>query len=139
MGKTPRILIAEDEVEDLALVQIVLEGLGLQQEMASVRDGVEALDYLYRRGVYSGRAQGHPDLLLLDLKLHKVSGLEVLRQIRAEEGFKAIRVVIFSSSLDERDRKESLACGADEFVVKPINFEAFQDAITRVANVYITR
>jgi len=137
MGRVPRILIAEDEMEDLTLMQIVLEGLGLQKETAAVRDGVEALDYLHRRGAYSNRAQGNPDLFLLDLKLPKVSGLEVLRQIRAEEGLKAIPVVIFSSSLDEKDRKESLTRGANEFVVKPINFDAFQDAITRVVNAYI--
>lgn len=137
MRKTPRILIVEDEPNDLVLMQIVLEGLGLQQETAAVRDGVEALDYLYRRGAYSDRVQGHPDLLLLDLKMQKMNGLQVLRHIRAEEGLKTIRVVILSSSLDEKDRRECLACGADEFVIKPINFEDFQNAITRVANAYV--
>lgn len=139
MDRPPRIVIVEDEMNDVTLMRIALEELGLQEETAAVRDGVEALDYLYRRGAYSGRAQGNPDLLLLDLKLTRLSGLEVLKQIRAEEELKAIPVVIFSSSLDEKDCKESLACGANEYVVKPINFDAFQDAITRVANAYLTR
>ena len=104
-----------------------------------VRDGVEALDYLLRRGRYETRAERSPDLILLDLKLPKVSGLEVLREIRAKDELRAIRVVVFSSSVDEKDRAASLAGGADEYAVKPIQFEEFQSVITRVINTYLAR
>jgi CheY-like chemotaxis protein len=138
MARVARILIAEDEGADVGLIQIVLQGEGIGAEAAAVAcDGAEALDYLHCRGQYDGRSPGNPELILLDLKLPKISGLEVLKQIRAEEDLRAVPVVIFSSSLDERDRKESLACGADDFVVKPINFEAFEELIIRIVNTYI--
>ena len=137
MDRTARILIAEDEKGDVALMKVVIEELGLGEQTAVVRDGAEALDYLLRRGRYETRAERSPDLILLDLKLPKVSGLEVLREIRAKDELRAIRVVVFSSSVDEKDRVASLACGADEYVVKPIQFEEFQSVITRVINTYL--
>jgi CheY-like chemotaxis protein len=139
MDRTARILIAEDEKGDVALMKVVIEDLGLGEQTAVVRDGVEALDYLLRRGRYETRAERSPDLILLDLKLPKVSGLEVLREIRAKEELRAIRVVVFSSSVDEKDRAASLAGGADEYAVKPIQFEEFQSVITRVINTYLAR
>jgi two-component system, response regulator len=137
MDKTARILIAEDEKGDAALIKIVLDELGLGDAVAVVHDGVEALDYLLRRGPCATRPQGNPDLLFLDLKLPKVNGLEVLRQIRAQEELKGMRVVVFSSSVDEKDRTASLACGADEYAVKPIDFDQFQAAITGIVNAYV--
>lgn len=139
MAKTPRILVADDDKGDMEIMKIVLEELGMKEETAAVRDGVEVMDYLHRRGAYEGRLPGNPELIFMDLKMPRMNGLEALRQIRGEEEFKDIRVVIFSSSLDEKDRRESLASGADEFAVKPIDFEEFQSVVTRVVNTYTAR
>ena len=130
MAKRLRVLIAEDDKGDLELMKVVIEGLGLTEETAAVRDGAEVLDFLFRRGLYADRPSGGPALLFLDLKLPKIDGIEVLNQIRKKEEFKAMRTVIFSSSLDESDRKRSLAAGADAFLVKPIDFDQFQEAIS---------
>jgi CheY-like chemotaxis protein len=139
MAKTARILIADDDKGDMEIMKIVLEELGMKEETAAVRDGVEVMDYLHRCGAYVGRLPGNPDLIFLDLKMPRINGLETLRQIRGAEEFKDIRVVIFSSSLDEKDRQESLARGADEFAVKPIDFEEFQRLMERLVNTYVTR
>jgi CheY-like chemotaxis protein len=138
MARAPHILIADDERADVELMQIVLQGEGVE-EVTAVRDGAEALDYLNRRGNYSDRAPGNPDLIFLDLNLPKVSGLQVLGQMRAEQSLQAVPVVVFSSSLDERDRQESLVSGADDYAVKPINFEQFQAVIARMVEVHIKK
>ncbi len=124
------ILIAEDEEADIALVQLSLEENGVNgEEIAVARDGEEALDYLYRRGPYRDRLPGHPGLVILDLKLPKVTGLEILKEIRADKDTKSVPVVIFSSSLHEKDREDALEHGANDFVVKPMDLDTFRSCV----------
>lgn len=137
--RAKRILIAEDDNGDATLIQIVLreDEDGLEDEDVVARDGREALDYLYCRGMYSGRPPGNPELVILDLKLPKISGLEVLKQVRADEQLKTVPVVIFSSSRDEKDKAACLANGASDFVTKPIDFDAFRNAIKKMVRSYL--
>lgn len=137
MVSAKRILIAEDEEADVLLIRIALEEFGLETECAVVHDGQEALDYLYCRGAYADRPRGNPELMLLDLKLPKVSGLQVLREMRTDGQFGTVSVVVFSSSLDEKDKAEAFSCGVKEFMVKPMNFDTFRMTIKQVISTYI--
>lgn len=137
MVKAKRILIAEDEDADVMLLQISLNEFALTDECAVVRNGQEALDYLYCRGTYSNRARGNPELMLLDLKLPKVSGLELLRRMRADRQFSTVAVVVFSSSLDEKDRADAFSSGANDFMSKPMNFDAFRRTIEWATSAYL--
>lgn len=123
-------MIAEDAEADIALARLALEEYGvLEDEVAVARDGEEALDYLYQRGPYSDRSQGNPGLVILDLKLPKITGLEILKEIRADAGKKDVPVVIFSSSLHEKDRADALQNGASAFFVKPMDFDTYCNCI----------
>lgn len=135
--RAKRILIAEDEEADVLLMQIALEELGLADEWAVVQDGKQALDYLNRRGNMAERPAGNPELMLLDLKLPKVNGLEVIEAMKKDAGFNDIQVVIFSSSLDENDRAQALAMGAADFMVKPMDFNKFRGAIRKAVTSYL--
>lgn len=124
-----RILLVEDNHND---VELTLEALGehnLANAVEVARDGEEALDYLYRRGRFASRPNGNPVAMLLDLKLPKVNGLEVLKAIRSDEGLKLIPVVILTSSREEQDLIESYRLGVNAYVVKPVNFDDFMDAV----------
>jgi len=137
MSGEKHILIAEDEEADIALVRISLEEYGVHDdEIAVTRDGAEALDYLYRRGSYRDRLPGNPGLIILDLKLPKITGLEILKKIRAEEGMKIVPVVIFSSSLHEKDREDAMKNGANAFVIKPMDLNAFRNCIQEMLCLY---
>jgi CheY-like chemotaxis protein len=138
MDKAKRILIAEDEKADVMLMRIALKEFGLDGECAVVHDGQQALDYLRCRGAYADRPPGNPELMLLDMKLPKVSGLEVLREMKKEEQLSKIAVVVFSSSLDEKDQAEVLSSGADDFMSKPMNFDDFRIAIKKAISSYLT-
>lgn len=137
MNRAKRILIVEDEEADVILMQISLNEFDLASECAIVNNGQEALDYLYCSGAYSHRTRGNPELILLDLKLPKVSGLELLSQVRADRQFSTVAVVVFSSSLDEKDRAEAFSSGANEFMTKPMNFEAFRRTIEWATSAYL--
>jgi CheY-like chemotaxis protein len=137
MVSAKRILIAEDEEADVLLMRIVLEEFGLEAECAVVHDGQEALDYLYCRGAYADRPRGNPELMLLDLKLPKVSGLQVLREMRTDGQFGTVSVVVFSSSLDEKDKAEAFSYGVKDFMVKPMNFDTFRMIIKQIISTYI--
>src|ERR1700681_672830 len=104
MTPLKRILLVEDSPRDAELILDALDGHQLANEVVHVRDGADALDYLYRRGAFAGRSDGQPALLLLDLKLPKVDGLEVLRQIKSESTLKMIHVVMMTSSREEQYR-----------------------------------
>jgi two-component system, response regulator len=137
MIKAKCILIADDRLADIGLIQYVLGGHDLEGRSEVVRDGQEVLDYLFCCGAYNSRPPGNPKLILLDLRLPKVSGLDILKRIRADERVNSVPVVIFSSSSHERDRAEALAHGAVDFVVKPLNLDEFSETLIRTIHTYI--
>ena len=127
-----RILLAEDSPHDAELTIEALSENHLTNTIDHVRDGAEALDYLYRRGAFSKREKGNPSVILLDLKMPKVDGLEVLRQIRGDAQMKAIPVVIMTSSREEQDLVRSYELGVNAYVVKPVEFGGFVEAVKQV-------
>jgi DNA-binding response OmpR family regulator len=124
-----RILMVEDDTKDVELTLTALEEYKLANEVVVTRDGEEALDYLYCRGNFQTRSGGNPAVLLLDLKLPKVDGLEVLKQIRSDEKLKVIPVVMLTSSNEEKDMVASYRLGVNAYVVKPVNFHEFVNAV----------
>lgn len=129
MAALGRILLVEDDPKDVELTLTALEEYNLANEVVVVRDGEEALDYLFGRGAFAMRSAGNPAVLLLDLKLPKVDGLEVLNTIRSTEGLKVIPVVVLTSSREERDKVASYQLGVNAYVVKPVDFHEFVNAI----------
>ena len=123
------ILLVEDNPNDLELTLIALAKSQLANEVVVVRDGAEALDYLHRQGEFRERAVGNPAVILLDLKLPKVDGLEVLREIRCTESLKSIPVCMLTSSKEEQDVVRSYELGVNAYVVKPVDFTEFVRAI----------
>ena len=123
------ILLVEDNPNDLELTLIALEKSQLANEVVIARDGAEALEYLNSTGKFAGRTAGNPAVVLLDLKLPKVDGLEVLRAIRADAGLKSIPVVMLTSSREEQDLLKSYELGVNAYVVKPVDFKEFVRAI----------
>jgi CheY-like chemotaxis protein len=121
--------MVEDDPKDVELSLTALEEYNLANEVVVARDGSEALDYLYRRGSFEGRPSGNPALLLLDLKLPKIDGLEVLQQIRSDNGLKLIPVVVLTSSREEKDMVTSYKLGVNAYVVKPVDFHQFVNAV----------
>lgn len=124
-----RILLVEDNPNDVELTLAALCEYNLANEVEVAKDGVEALDYLYRRNGFSNRTAVHPAVVLLDLKLPKVDGIEVLRTIKNDPALKMIPVVMMTSSREERDLIESYRLGVNAYVVKPIDFPAFVRAV----------
>jgi DNA-binding response OmpR family regulator len=129
MNGLKRILLVEDDPKDVELTLSGLTEYKLANEVMVVRDGEEALDYLYRRGPHQARQNGNPAVILLDLKLPKVNGLEVLQQVRSDEKLKMIPVVVLTSSHEERDLVASYKLGANAYVVKPVDFHQFVNAV----------
>jgi len=129
-----RILIAEDNANDLELTMTALEENRVANEVVAVRDGAEAIDYLESRGQFAGREDGHPAVVLLDLKMPKVDGLEVLRYIKTNPRFHAIPVVMLTSSREEQDLIRSYELGVNGYVVKPVEFGAFMDAVRQLGS-----
>ena len=126
------ILLVEDSLRDAELILDALEPHQIGGEVVHVLDGAEALDYLYRRGDFSSRPEGHPILILLDLKLPKVDGLEVLQQIKGDAALKFIPVVMMTSSRQEQDLIRSYELGVNAYVVKPMKFQDFVEAVKLV-------
>ena len=124
-----RILMVEDDPKDVELTLTALEEYNLTNEVVVARDGEEALDYLYCRGSFKMRTNENPAVLLLDLKLPKVDGLEVLQTIKSDEKLKIIPVVVLTSSREERDMVASYKLGVNAYVVKPVDFHEFVNAI----------
>jgi CheY-like chemotaxis protein len=133
MTALKQILLVEDSARDAELILDALEGNKLANEIVHVRDGAEALDYLYRRGLFAGRPDDQPALMLLDLKLPKVDGLEVLRQIKGDATLRVIPVVMMTSSRQEQDLVRSYELGVNAYVVKPMKFQDFVDAVKQVS------
>jgi DNA-binding response OmpR family regulator len=129
MNNLRRILMVEDDARDVELSLTALEQYNLANEVIVVGDGEEALDYLYQRGKFRTRPSGNPAVLLLDLKLPKVDGLEVLQQIKADDRLKMVPVVVLTSSREERDMVASYRLGVNAYVVKPVDFHEFVNAV----------
>jgi CheY-like chemotaxis protein len=129
MSELKRILLVEDSANDIELILAALAENKLANEVVVVRDGEEALDYLYRRGIFQLRMEGHPVVVLLDLKLPKIDGLEVLAQLKSDPELRVIPVVMLTSSREEQDLIGSYNLGTNAYVVKPVDFHEFVDAI----------
>jgi CheY-like chemotaxis protein len=127
-----RILLVEDNPNDIELTLAALEEHRLTNEVVVTRDGGEALDYLFERGAYAGRPGGHPAFVLLDLKMPRVDGLEVLRQMKGDPRLRTIPVVMLTSSREERDLVESYRVGVNAYVVKPVDFHEFVEAVKQL-------
>jgi CheY-like chemotaxis protein len=127
-----RILLAEDNPKDVELALEALEQNNLANDVVVVRDGTEALDYLYRRGEFANRSEGHPAVVLLDLKMPKLDGIEVLRQLKRDAEMKVVPVVMLTSSREEQDLVSSYQLGANAYVVKPINFQQVIESIKQL-------
>jgi CheY-like chemotaxis protein len=124
-----RILIVEDDPNDVELTLTALTDYNLANEVVVARDGQQALDYLYCRGEFNTRSTDNPAVMLLDLKLPKVGGLEVLQQIKSDERLKMIPVVVLTSSHEEKDMMRSYSFGVNAYVVKPVDFHEFVNAV----------
>ncbi len=135
--KTKGILLVDDSANDVELTLAALAKHHLANDVTVARDGDEALDYLFRRGRFAHRLDNNPVLVMLDLKMPKVDGLEVLRQIRADEALKLIPVVILTSSREERDIIKSYTLGINAYVVKPVEFEKFFGAVEELGLVWM--
>ena len=124
------ILLVEDNPNDVELTLRALKKHNLANRVHVVKDGAEALEYIFASGAYEGRNIGKsPKVILLDLKLPKVDGLEVLREVKADERTKTIPVVVLTSSREEKDMVESYKLGVNSYIVKPVDFNKFVDAV----------
>ena len=132
MVESKRILFVEDNLNDIELTLTALEENALANEVVVVHDGEEALDYLHHRGKYAERAPGLPVVVLLDVKLPKVDGLEVLKQMRSDPKLRVVPVVMLSSSREEKDLLMSYALGTSAYVVKPVDFFEFVTTIKQL-------
>jgi CheY-like chemotaxis protein len=126
------ILLVEDDAHDLELTLIALERTQLANNVVVVRDGLEALDYLYRRNAFADRPAGNPAIILLDLKLPKVDGLEVLETIRGDQQLGIIPVAMLTSSRMEADLIRAYELGVNSYVVKPFDFQEFVTAVSEL-------
>ena len=127
-----RMLIVDDSANDVELTLLALEKFHFSNPVDVVRDGAEALDYLFCRDAFAGREPGNPALILLDIKMPKVDGLEVLRQIRGNPLLKMIPVVMLTSSKEQRDIIEGYHLGVNAYVVKPVDFAQFTEAVRQL-------
>jgi CheY-like chemotaxis protein len=132
MNTFKRVLLVEDDPKDIELTLTALDGYNLANEVVIARDGVEALDYLYRRGTFAERPAGQPVVILLDLKMPKLDGIQVLRQLKADEQMRLIPVVILTSSRESRDLEECYRLGVNAYVVKPVRFADFVEAVRQI-------
>lgn len=132
MNSIKRILLVEDSPSDAELALHALAEHNLADAVLHLQDGAQALDYLFRRGEFSGRGEGNPAVVMLDLKMPKVDGLEVLRQIKGDPGLGTIPVVVMTSSREHRDLQAAYRLGANAYVVKPMKFRNFIDAVKQV-------
>lgn len=132
MAPLKRILLAEDSANDVELTLAALAEHNLANEVVVVHDGAEALDYLFNRGKFAGHANGLPVVVLMDLKMPKVDGLEVLHQMRAHPELKHVPVVMITSSREEQDLVHSYQLGVNAYVVKPVDFQQFVDCVKQI-------
>lgn len=136
MKETGRILLAEDDPSDVVLTLAALAEHGLDEAVVVVRDGTEVLDYLYRRGPYAD-VEGPPLLLLLDLKMPKLDGIEVLQRIKSDERLRTVPVVMLTSSRESTDLEKCYRLGVNAYVVKPVRFDDFAEAVKLVGRFWL--
>lgn len=134
MENLKRILLAEDDEKDIDLTLAALAEINIANKIDVVRDGEEALDYLFKRARYANRENGNPVVVMLDLKMPKVDGLEVLKQIKGDDKLRKIPVVILTSSIMESDLITSYELGVNAYVVKPVDFDNFMTAIKELGS-----
>ncbi len=132
MTTLSHVLLVEDSPRDAELILDVFNANQVANKLVHVRDGANALDYLFRRAEFAGRVDEQPAVILLDLKLPKVDGLEVLRQIKGDPALKIIPVVMMTSSRQEQDLVQSYQLGVNAYVVKPLKFQDFVEAVKQV-------
>jgi len=132
MKTPPRILLVEDDARDAELTLNVLAATGAPPEVIHLHDGAEALDFLYQRGAYAHLDSPPPAVMLLDLKMPRIDGMEVLRQVKNDPVLKTMPVVVLTSSREDSDLRETYALGANAYVVKPVRFQSFLEAIQSV-------
>lgn len=132
MKTTNRVLLVDDSTRDTELALDALAEHNLTNEIVTLRDGADALDYLLCRGAFASRTGPQPTVVLLDLKMPKVDGIEVLRQMKADPALKRIPVVVMTSSREEKDLLDSYDLGVNAYVVKPVKFHEFVDAVKLV-------
>lgn len=126
------ILLAEDNPKDVELTLVALSENNLANQVVVVKDGVEALEYLHCKGKFSHRKRGNPAVVLLDIKMPRMDGIELLQAIRNDNALKMIPVVMLTSSREEPDLKKSYELGANAYVVKPVDFTKFIDAVKQI-------
>ena len=139
MTKSVKILLVEDDPNDVELTLSALRENHIANDVVVARDGEEALDYLFRRGAYESREPGEPPVVLLDLKLPKVSGLEVLKQVKADPKLRVIPIVVLTSSREEQDLVRSYNLGTNAYVVKPVEFRKFMEAVRELGLFWAVR
>lgn len=127
-----RILLVEDNPDDVELTMMAFEKSGLSTEVAVVHDGIEALEYLHGTGEFVERGIGMPEIILLDLKMPRMDGLEFLRRLRADDTTRLVPVVVLTTSNEDRDRIESYRLGANSYVRKPVDFNRFAEVIQQM-------
>ena len=132
-----QILLVEDSVQDAELTRRALKRHHVANDVAWVRDGVEALEYLFCEGAYAGRDSGLPKLVLLDMKMPRMDGLQVLAKLKADARTRAIPVVMLTSSREERDLVHSYSLGVNSYIVKPVDFEQFADTVSQVGMYWV--
>lgn len=132
MNTFKNILLAEDNPKDVELTLEALAEHNLANDVVVTTDGAEALDYLFRRGKYENRPQGNPAVVLLDLKMPKVDGIQVLKTIKNDDTMKTIPVVVLTSSREEQDLVETYRLGVNAYVVKPVEFQEFVKAVSQL-------
>jgi two-component system response regulator len=132
MKRSSMILLVEDNSDDEALTLRALKKNNISNQIVVARDGVEALDFLFATGAHAGRIGGLPELVLLDLKLPKIDGFEVLRRLRADPRTKLLPVVILTSSVEQRDIVSGYGLGANSYVRKPVDFQQFAESVRQL-------
>lgn len=126
------ILLAEDNMNDVELTLAALEDLNIANSVVVVNDGVDAMEYLKREGKYKERPEGNPTVILLDIKMPRMDGFEVLQAIREDKNLKKIPVVMLTSSREEKDLIKTYELGVNAYVVKPVDFDQFMDAVKQL-------
>jgi CheY-like chemotaxis protein len=132
------ILLVEDNSNDIELALEVLSDEDFAKDIIVVKDGQQALDFLQRSGTHAEREPGNPILMMLDLKLPRIDGLEVLRRVKADPGLKSIPVVMLTSSREESDLQNSYGLGANAYVVKPVDFDDYSETLKAIGSFWTT-